>query len=82
MEAVVHHLSAHEAALVAARTTEPGSCHALLRTPMYHYFKCQLEGLPDISARVAKLIRAQLPRATPHPSTPNGQPPAAPTAAP
>lgn len=60
MEEVVLHLNAHQVALVAAGAHGAWSCHALLRPAMYHFLKVQLEGLPDISARVAKLIRESI----------------------
>ena len=55
LETFTEHLNEQVAA--AVRSAELASCHAQLRPAMYHYFKTQLEGLPDISARVAKLIR-------------------------
>lgn len=61
LEVVVMHLNAHEAARVKARAPEDWSYHSQLRAPMYHFFKIQLEKLPDVSARVAKLIREALP---------------------
>ena len=56
LEAVVLHLNSHEVArLVAGR--QSNSAHALLLPSMYHFFDTQLTQLPDISARVARLIR-------------------------
>ncbi|KAL1529623.1 hypothetical protein AB1Y20_000565 [Prymnesium parvum] len=57
IETVVLHINEHERMRVHAREDERKSCHLMLRTAMYHFFQAQLEGLPDISARVAKLIR-------------------------
>ncbi|KAL3919568.1 MAG: hypothetical protein SGPRY_005580 [Prymnesium sp.] len=57
LEVLVMHVNEHEKHRVETRAAEAHSCHILLRTAMYHFFKSQLEGLPDISARVAMLIR-------------------------
>lgn len=61
LEVLVMHVNEHEKHRVETRAAEAHSCHILLRTAMYHFLKSQLEGLPDISARVAILIRENCP---------------------
>ena len=57
---VVRHLNAHEVARLAdpaSALAASASAHAAFRAPFYHFFDKQLDSLPEISARVAHLIR-------------------------
>ena len=57
LEVAVLHLNANEVARTASPMQNAPSSHTLLQTSFYHFYLAQLRELPDISARVARLIR-------------------------